>query len=90
MTTENHDNEQVPPVEEQLEQILRDAERALAELREALAEQRLRAQQHREIDRLPEHLANTTVKWKQVRGFFDEVISELKGRDDDRNGNTHG
>ncbi len=72
--------EPVPPVEDQLEQILTDAERVLAELRTALAEQRQLARQHAEIDRLPEHLANTTVRWGQVRVFLQEMLDELRQR----------
>lgn len=80
-TTDDRDNENedVPPVERQLEQVLHDAEAALAELRMILAEQRLRHRQHEEIERLPEHLANTTVRWSHVKVFFDELIAELRG-----------
>jgi hypothetical protein len=68
----------VPPVEEQLEQILREAEARVAELRRQLEQHRLEAAQHAEIERLAEHLAQATVRWGEVRGFFDEVIMELR------------
>lgn len=68
----------VPPVEEQLEQILREAEARVAELRRELEQHRLQAAQHAEIDRLAEHLAQATVRWTEVRGFLDEVITELR------------
>jgi hypothetical protein len=68
----------VPPVEEQLAELVREAEAKLDEVRRELAERREQDAQHAEIDRLAEHLAQTTVRWGEVRGFFDEVITELR------------
>ncbi len=78
MTGEDRAPGVVPPVEEQLEQILREAEARVAELRRQLEQHRLEAAQHAEVDRLAEHLAQATVRWTEVRGFFDEVITELR------------
>ncbi|MFD1716203.1 hypothetical protein [Georgenia deserti] len=75
-------DDRLPPrsIEEELEEILREAESSISALRKELAEQRLRARQHAEIDRLEEHLASTRVRWSEVRAFFDEVIDELRRR----------
>ncbi len=71
----------VPPVEEQLAEIVREAEARVAELRRQLEQRRLEAAQHAEVDRLAEHLAQATVRWPEVRGFFDDVLDELRGPD---------
>ncbi|AEG43595.1 hypothetical protein [Isoptericola variabilis] len=81
MTTDRPGEDAVPSVEEQLEQILREAEARVAELRRRLEEHRREAAQHAEVDRLSEHLAAATVRWSEVRGFFDEVITELRAPD---------
>lgn len=72
------DNLRGKSVEEQLEKILREAEASLSELRSELAEQRRRKELSLEIERLPEHLENTTVQWSVVRDFFSELIGELR------------
>lgn len=71
-------------VEEQLEKILREAEASLSELRSELAEQRRRKELSLEIERLPEHLENTTVQWSVVRDFFSELIGELRETREDK------
>lgn len=75
-------------VEEQLEKILREAEASLSELRSELAEQRRRKELSLEIERLPEHLENTTVQWSVVRDFFSELIGELRETREDELGTS--
>ena len=78
------DNLRGKSVEEQLEKILREAEASLSELRSELAEQRRRKELSLEIERLPEHLENTTVQWSVVRDFFSELIGELRETREDK------
>lgn len=80
------DNLRGKSVEDQLEKILREAEASLSELRNELAEQRRRKELHAEIERLPEHLENTTVQWSVVRDFFSELIGELRETREDKPG----
>lgn len=80
------DNLRGKSVEEQLEKILREAEASLSELRSELAEQRRRKELSLEIERLPEHLENTTVQWSVVRDFFSELIGELRETREDKLG----
>jgi hypothetical protein len=70
--------EDAAAVERELERIVAEAEAKLAEVRRELAARRLHAAQHAEIDRLEEHLANATVRWSEVRGFFDDVLDQLR------------
>ncbi|WP_166845962.1 hypothetical protein [Isoptericola sp. BMS4] len=78
--------EDAAAVERELERIVAEAETRLAEVRRELAERRRRsaehAAQHAEIDRLEEHLANATVRWGEVRDFFDDVITHLRAPGD--------
>lgn len=71
-------------VDQQLEEMLADAERTVARLRKELEARRSapmdiesNAAQHAEIDRLAEHLSHAQVHWGEVRAFFEEAISEL-------------
>lgn len=73
--------EDAAAVERELERIVAEAEAKLAEVRRELAERRLQDVQHAEIDRLEEHLANATVRWEEVRSFFDDVIAQLRRRE---------
>lgn len=82
------DNLRGKSVEEQLEKILREAEASLSELRSELAEQRRRKELSLEIERLPEHLENTTVQWSVVRDFFSELIGELRETREDELGTS--
>ena len=82
------DNLRGKSVEEQLEKILREAEASLSELRSELAEQRRRKELSLEIERLPEHLENTTVQWSVVRNFFSELIGELRETREDKLGTS--
>ena len=82
------DNLRGKSVEDQLEKILREAEASLSELRNELAEQRRRKELHAEIERLPEHLENTTVQWSVVRDFFSELIGELRETREDELGTS--
>ena len=82
------DNLRGKSVEEQLEKILREAEASLSELRSELAEQRRRKELSLEIERLPEHLENTTVQWAVVRDFFSELIGELRETREDELGTS--
>lgn len=70
--------ETATPVEARLEQILLEAEASLRSLREELEEQRRFAQQHQQIDRLPEHLAQTSHKWAGVKIFLDDLVSDFR------------
>ncbi|AJE33050.1 hypothetical protein B842_06005 [Corynebacterium humireducens NBRC 106098 = DSM 45392] len=63
-----------PTLEEQLEEILADTERRLQELQEQ--------RQREEIDRLPELFATTSNRWNNIRMFIDELMRDLRGRDD--------
>lgn len=82
------DNLRGKSLEEQLEKILREAEASLSELRSELAEQRRRKELSLEIERLPEHLENTTVQWSVVRDFFSELIGELRETREDELGTS--
>ena len=82
------DNLRGKSIEEQLEKILREAEASLSELRSELAEQRRRKELSLEIERLPEHLENTTVQWSVVRDFFSELIGELRETREDELGTS--
>lgn len=74
-------SDEVGDLEHQLEAILREAESTAAELRRELADQRERRRQHEEIERLEEHLANSRVRWEEVRDFFQEVLHEVRGEE---------
>lgn len=65
-------------VHAELERVLAEAEATMAEVRRELLERRRQDAQHAEIDRLEEHFANAVVRWDEVRGFFDEVLTELR------------
>lgn len=82
------DDENVTELEAELEKILREAESTVAELRRELSEQRQRRLQHEEIERLEEHLANSRVRWEEVRDFFQEVLHEVRGQDGDAGGQS--
>ncbi|WP_407318774.1 hypothetical protein UQW22_00060 [Isoptericola halotolerans] len=73
--------EDAAAVERELERIVSEAEAKLAEVRRELAERRRQDAQHAEIDRLEEHLANATVRWEEVRSFFDDVLAQLRRGD---------
>lgn len=98
MSAEHHDHDQHPEddenvtaLEAELEKILREAESTVLELRRELAEQRQRRLQHEEIERLEEHLANSRVRWEEVRDFFQEVLHEIRGQgDQERPGGVEG
>lgn len=64
--------------------MLRDAEETVARLRAELAVRRERArvaateaEQHEEIARLAEHLADAKVHWGAVREFFEQALREF-------------
>lgn len=67
------------PVTERLEEVLADTERTIAELRAELAAARRREAQHEAVEQLEEHLAAATVRWADVRAFFQQVLDELRG-----------
>lgn len=78
-------------LEHQLEKLLQDAEVTVASLRRELDDARGRREhearlreQHAEIDRLQEHLAEAQVHWGAVRDFFEAALRELNSdqRDD--------
>lgn len=64
-----------PTLEEQLEEILADTERRLQELQEQ--------RQREEIERLPELFAATSNRWRNIRLYIDELMSDLRGRRED-------
>ena len=77
------------PFERLLERLLADAEVATAKLRQELEEMREhrstdmeRLEQHIEIDRLREHLADAQVHWSEVRDFFDSALKQLYRREE--------
>ncbi|GAB97174.1 hypothetical protein BJY21_003709 [Kineosphaera limosa] len=69
----------------ELEEMLRDAEETVAQLKAELAARKACArdhggtweEQHEEIAKLSEHLANAKVHWGEVRAFFQEALREL-------------
>lgn len=71
--------------DEELQEMLRDAEDTVARLKAELNSRRsllddpggTEAEQHAEIERLAEHLANAKVHWGEVRAFFEEALREL-------------
>ncbi|WP_022873332.1 hypothetical protein [Nesterenkonia alba] len=78
--------EKLKDMETELEIILRDAEATVHQIRKELAEQRLRRKQHEQIEKLPEYLASTRVRWRDLRVLFEEVLHELRStreEDDD-------
>lgn len=71
-------------VDRQLESMLVEAEETVARLRRELDARRVAredatslAEQHAEIDRLREHLAEAQVRWDEVGAFFDAALKEL-------------
>lgn len=66
-------------LESELEAVLREAEATVVALRHELEEKRQQRRQHQEIERLEEHLANTRIRWEEIRVFFEEVMRELRG-----------
>ena len=77
-TTSNTPANHTASVEEQLDQILAQAQEALGQLRAELAEQRMLSAQHAEIERLPEYFEEATVKWQGLRTFIQELMAELR------------
>lgn len=74
-------------LEQELEDLLSDAEATVLRLREELSLRRgelaqieRRAEQHHEIDRLREHLAEAQVHWGRVHGFVEAALNELRER----------
>ncbi|GAA1973436.1 hypothetical protein GCM10009718_06690 [Isoptericola halotolerans] len=66
--------------ERELAAILDEAEQRIGELRLELSRREDLSAQHAELDRLDEHLATARVSWSEVRGFFDDVLHQLRGR----------
>lgn len=91
-----HDPDDLPldldgdAVERVLEEMLVDAEQAVARIRHELATRRhlaeieRTAEQHAEIDRLAQHLDRARIHWSEVRAFFDEALGELRHHDEPR------
>jgi hypothetical protein len=61
-----------------LTKLMEETEATLSSLR---AELKLREEsaQHREIDRLEEHMANAQVSLKSIKEFFELVLKEIRG-----------
>ncbi|GAA1824953.1 hypothetical protein [Nesterenkonia flava] len=81
-------DEALKDMEIELEIILRDAEATVTEIRKELAEQRLRRRQHEQIDKLPEYLATTRGRWRDLKALFTEVLEELRSGDGERDSRT--
>ncbi|QNG20222.1 hypothetical protein G4H71_13260 [Rhodococcus triatomae] len=75
--TDDTDARRRDDLERELERSLADAEDTVALLRRELASRRTHRLQHAEIDRLAEHLANSRVRWHEVRVFFEEAFREV-------------
>lgn len=71
-------------LDHELEELLQEAESMVAQLRTELNRRRSQqremdlAEQHAEIARLSQHLADAQVRWADVRGFLQEMITELR------------
>lgn len=63
---------------ENLRTLVDQTEATLAELHAEL-DRREEADQHREIDRLDEHMKSAELSLTSIRDFFTEVLSELRG-----------
>lgn len=61
----------------ELEQMVSETKEMLDAIRGEL-EYRRQRQQHIEIDRLEDYLADARPKWSEVRDFFDLVLKELR------------
>ena len=83
MTAERKDQEELRDMEVELELILQDAEVTVAKIREELAQHRQLRRQREQIERLPEYLAQTEVRWRDMRVLLDEVRSELSAGEQD-------
>lgn|GEM_PF-6339970 len=70
--------EDVLALERELERIVTAAQAELDQVRREIAEHRRQDAQHAEIDRLEEHLANATVRWSEVRAFFEDALVQLR------------
>lgn len=62
---------------EDLEQIVEEAESCIREIR-AEMERRQQQTQHEAIDSLAFYLDQTDVRWSDVRHFFQQVLQELR------------
>ena len=62
---------------EELEQIVEEAESCIREIR-AEMERRQQQTQHEAIDSLAFYLDQTDVGWSDVRQFFQQVLQELR------------
>lgn len=63
---------------EQLAALIDETEHALLELKMELRRRR-EAQQHAEIERLDEHLANARISLDGLKAFFQALLAELRG-----------
>ncbi len=68
-----------PNVAEELERVLRETEASITELREELDRINEERLQHAQVDRLEEHMANSTVRWKVIKEFLRVMLGELRG-----------
>ncbi|MEL6998377.1 MAG: hypothetical protein AAFP68_08945 [Pseudomonadota bacterium] len=63
---------------ENLRKLVDETEATLAELHTEL-DRREEAEQHREIDRLDQHMKSAELSLTSIRDFFDEILNELRG-----------
>lgn len=64
---------------QELKDILDDTEADIANIREEL-ERREQREQHEAIDALELHLERSQVDWGEVKAFFQQVLTELRGK----------
>lgn len=81
---ESQSNLPAEALDHELAELLQETEDTLAALRAEISHRREQnrvdslADQHAEIARLSEHLANARVRWEDVRSFLDQMIAELR------------
>lgn len=66
--------------QEKLRRLIAETEDTLAELKSEM-DRRDEAAQHREIDRLDEHMKNAELSLATIRDFFRYLVGEVRGRD---------
>lgn len=65
--------------EEKLRRLIDETETTLGELRSEI-DRRDEAAQHREIDRLEEHMKNAELSLETIRDFFRHLVEEMRGK----------
>lgn len=65
--------------EEKLRRLIDETETTLGELRSEI-DRRDEAAQHREIDKLEEHMKNAELSLETIRDFFRHLVEEMRGK----------